>query len=355
MAAYFDSGFCVRKPSWHRQENLLDEYPKDYDEARTLAGLDWEPTYSDMYVPEVMPLSMFEDAATVIPEGAIEVARNDGFITLHVPVDGFRAIVRSDNRHVLATPKDSWELITHNQMGELIEAYTAAWRKAGATVMYETMGSVKEGGLVWVLVKLDEPFNIKGDDSATYPFAVLLNAHDGSASCRLTPTMVRVVCWNTWKAAEYDAEASGTGIVLRHTGDMEAKLAQAKETLSTMRDEALAWQEQANDLASLRIDDGVVKMFLEEFIPIPEAATERHRNMRAERQSIFRKLYAESMTNGDLPDTAYKLVQTAGEYLDHIRPARSADTYLSRTVLDSDPIKRKIIPLVRELAAVGAN
>jgi len=40
---YFDQGFCVRRPSWHSKESILQEFPDDWSMARELAGLDWEP------------------------------------------------------------------------------------------------------------------------------------------------------------------------------------------------------------------------------------------------------------------------------------------------------------------------
>jgi len=333
MPAYFDTGFSVRQPMWHGLGNVLDDYPEDWDDARRLAdAADW----------------------AVNDEATAWVAMEDTEVL--VPVDGHKAIVRDDTGMVLATPSDSYELIYHHQMGELLEAYTQAWRKAGADVKFETAGSVRDGRAVWALVWLDEPYHAPGDDSPTYPFAALLNAHDGSAACKLLPTQVRVVCWNTWNAASMAGDRTGHQVVIRHTGNVADRLEQAKAGLAAMRDEAKEWQLLAEDLAGININDAVVRTFLDEFIPVPEGASERTRNSRQERQATFRKLYDESPTVAPLPDTAYKLVQAAGEYLDHLRPFRSRDTYLSRTMLTADSHKPAVMRLVRNLAdeLVGA-
>jgi len=50
-------------------------------------------------------------------------------------------------------------------------------------------------------------------------------------------------------------------------------------------------------------------------------------------------------------NTAYGLVQAGIEYLDHLRSYRNSDTYLGRTLLRDEPLKRKLVPMVRELAA----
>jgi hypothetical protein len=138
--------------------------------------------------------------------------------------------------------------------------------------------------------------------------------------------------------------------VLRHSGDVGARLEDAKASLAGMRDEAKEWQVLAADLASININDAVVRTFLDEFIPIPEAASERTRANRAERQAAFMAMLTDSPTLAPLPNTAYKLVQAAGEYLDHLRPFRNPDTYLARTMFSSEPIKGGAIKLVRQLA-----
>lgn len=373
MAAYFDTGFSVRHPSWHRQELLLDDYPTDWADARKKAGLEWEPTYADLYVKRLVPAicrlcaapygqphdETCEFVATstlgivhqdaCVPEGAVPVDANDDGIVCHVPTSRHQAIVRNDTWAELATPLDSFKLIYHSQMGELLDAYTESWRKAGAEVKFETAGSIRGGAMVWALVWLDEPYHVPGDDSPTYPFAALLNAHDGSAACKLLPTQVRIVCWNTWKAAEFEGERSGHQTILRHSGNVGERLEDAKRALGEMRDEAKAWQVAASDLATLNVDDDVFRAFLDDFIPIPEGAADRTRNERLSRQETFRKLYTESPTCEPLPNTAYKLVQAAGEYLDHLRPFRSSDTYLSRTMFTADTTKTSVVRRVREL------
>lgn len=385
MAAYFDTGFSVRTPMWHRQGTVLEDYPTDWTDARAKAGLLWEPTYADLFVQQVVPAvcrrcaaplgSLHTDLCPGVeldadltpfggtdvraeqcgPDGCVPVRpvlgpndRIDGYL-VHTPTAGHQAIVRDDNWAVLATPTDSYRLIQHSQMGELLEAYTEAWTKAGAQVKFETAGSVRGGAMVWALVWLDEPYHVPGDPSPTYPFAALLNAHDGSAACKLLPTQVRIVCWNTWKMAEAEGDRHGHQVVLRHTGNVAERIEDAKVGLAGMRDEAKEWQVAAADLASLNVSDAVFATFLDEFIPVPENASERTRTQRAERRSLFTKLYMESPTTEGVRGTGYGLVQAAGEYLDHLRPYRNADTYLARTMFSAEPIKGGVIRKVREL------
>src|SRR4051794_24397637 len=101
MSAYFESGFCVRTPSWHRGENLLSDYPKDVDDARAKAGLLWEPeereTYQRLWVPvdernseDIFTNHVHEDAVSgVIKHEILRAVKNH------------KLIVRNDSENVL--------------------------------------------------------------------------------------------------------------------------------------------------------------------------------------------------------------------------------------------------------------
>jgi len=354
MSDYFDTGFCVRQASWHGKETLLQEHPENWADARRLAGLEWEPAYAPIYVERLIP------AEQEVPAGAVLIGRadlSDGTFArrYHVPQGDHKAIVRDDTWATLAVPSESYELIYHRQMGELLEAYLESWQKAGARVRYETAGSVEGGKRVWALVVLDEPWHAPGDPSATYPYAAITNAHDGSAACRVTPLNVRIVCANTWRMADLEAGAHGHGVVIRHTASAADRIEEAKATLAGMRDEAKQWQMTAEELARINVTDAMYRTFLDEFIPVPEGASDRTRGQRDERRKVFTALYegttaASALTMEGITGNGYGLVQAAGEYLDHLRPYRTPDTYLARTLLRPESIKGGVVKLVRELA-----
>lgn len=322
---YFDSGFCVRTPSWHRKELLVGEHPTDWNEARKLAGLEWEPQSAPVYVGT----------------GASGIG--------NVQLEGYRAITRSDTGAVLNVAADSYQLITHEAMGQLIEAFMGA----GANVRFETAGSVKGGGAVWALLRLDEPWQVSGDESLTYPYLALLNAHDGSAACSFTLTSVRVVCWNTWSAADEEGQRTGSRYVIRHTGNMEAKVAEAKVALAGLRSKATEDRELFEALAQQPLSDAQLDSLTELFLPSPRdvgnVCTDRvHGNVLAAR-GAFRSNYDQSPTLDGLRGSKYGALQAMTEYLDHLRKAKTADSHLGRTVLRGEPLKRRALQLLEQV------
>lgn len=331
MAAYFDTGFSVRKPMWHGEGLVLDEYPSDWSEARRLAGLEWEPELVPMFTRTLNPTHLIDPAE---PEWTYD------------EVQGHQLVARNDTGAVLGPVTDSYGLVPHGEggMAEILEAVM------GEGAKFETAGSCKGGAQVWALAYLDEPTEVAGDDTATLPFIALLNSHDGTGACKLVATSIRVVCWNTYQAASLQGERSGRQFVFRHTGSVLNRIQEAKDALRGVRDEHKAWMVLAEELHAMPINDKALSVFVEHFIPEPDGGTERVRNDRQAKRAAFVKLYNESPTTDGHRGTALGLVDTAVEWLDHVRPYRSADTYLTRTLLRPEPIKANVVKLAREVS-----
>lgn len=176
MPANIESMFSVREMPWHEEGVVLPDYPGSWAEARTLAGLDWDPVSAPVY-----------GLSGINPDG-----------TEHFePIDGWKSIIRSDNGAVLSLNRDSYTVIDHSEMGEIVEAVLAQ-----PNVKWETAGVIDAGRAVWCLAYLDEPITIPGDNSPTLPYLAITNRHDGTAACALRATAVRIVCANTFRAAE---------------------------------------------------------------------------------------------------------------------------------------------------------
>jgi hypothetical protein len=123
MPANVESMFSVRQMPWHRKGDILDDYPGTWAEARVLAGLDWEPVLAGIYLAQW----------------------HTGLNPAYEPVEGWQAITRSDTGQVLSVNRDSYTLIGHGEMGEIVEAVLAQ-----PNVKWETAGGARwwPGGVV---------------------------------------------------------------------------------------------------------------------------------------------------------------------------------------------------------------
>lgn len=340
MPAYFDTGFSVREPMWHGQGIVLDDYPVDWTDARKKAGLEWEPAVRPCYVR--MPI---EDPTESTPAGCYPIADLSD-PSMMVPLPDHKLIVRDDNEHVLGVVGQGYELVDHAEMGGILESILGLEH-----VKFETAGSCRDGAQVWALAYLDEPYTVAGDESETFPFLALLNSHDGSGACKVVATQVRVVCWNTYRAAEMQGERTGRQFVFSHTAGIHDRIEEAKQALSGVRDEAKEWDALASELFGLKVDDEQLAEFLAAFLPEPigEVASKRvHSNVEKARK-VFRTLYLDSPTTEGHRGTALGLIDASVEYLDHVRGFRNSDTLMGRTLLKPEPLKARALTLVREL------
>ena len=112
---------------------------------------------------------------------------------------------------------------------------------------------------------------------------------------------------------------------------------------------------EAEILMGTPFGDDLFATFLDEFIPIPHDASNLTKANRASKRAEFSKLYFGGETMEGLHGTTYGAIQATGEYLDHYRPFRSQDTYLTRTMLSPPAEKVRSFRLIRELAGVGVT
>lgn len=325
MPANIDTMMSVREMPWHGEGQVLAGYPGSWAEARVQAGLDWDPVTSPVYTADGM---------------------NEDGTPHYAPIGGWKSIVRSDTGAVLSLNKDTYEVIDHGEMGEIVEAVLAQ-----PNVRWETAGSLEGGRQVWCLALLDEPIQIPGDPSATFPYLAITNRHDGTAACGLRATAVRIVCANTFRAAELEGERHGCTYAFIHRGNWKDRIKDARSAVSGARAEFRAYADLAAGLLQIRITPKQREIWVREFIPSPPDGLASDRvlnNVEAARTAV--RAILDSPTTAQVQDTAYGLVQAAGEYLDHVRAARTWETRLGRTLLRPEPLKHRALTLAREAA-----
>ena len=327
MAANVESMFSVRETPWHREGLVLADYPGSWEAARELAGLAWDPVAEPVYA-----LTGMDEQGPV-----------------YAQLDGWKRIARSDTGTTLSVNRDSYALIDHGEMGEIVEAVLEL-----PHVRWETAGSLDEGRAVWCLALLDEPVTLPGDDTVTLPYLAITNRHDGTGACTLRATAVRVVCANTFRAAELEGERTGTTYAFRHVAGWRDRVRDAREAITGARREIRRYADLAERLLGIRVSAGQRELFICEFLPMPSEGliSERVKRNVHEARVSMRGLF-DSPTCTPVANTAYGLVQAAGEYLDHVRVSRSWETRLSRTLLRPEPLKARALTLARDVIAAG--
>jgi len=253
-------------------------------------------------------------------------------------IDGYVANVRNSDGNVLGIVSDSYKIVQNEEAF----AFTDALIDTGE-VKYETAGSLNKGRQVWMLARLPETILV---NDKTIPYLVFSNCHDGKGSVRVAITPVRVVCQNTLNIALREAER---GWSVKHMGNMEYKLEEAKRTLGLARHYMIELNKKAEYLASISVSDALVKEMLEELIAIPDdAGIKKESNVISLRNKFMEKYNEQNVRK--FRGTAWGVVNATSDFATHTPPLRMTDTYQERLfekTIGGNPIVDKMYDLLK--------
>lgn len=333
-----DTVISVRDAGWHGLANVLDDYVTP-EAAREMA-FPWEPVTMPLY-------------------RAVPVVKDDGTVTTeYEEVPGIKGVERSDNGEFFGSVGEDYVHATNKELTEIAESIEGI---DSGSVRVETAGSLKGGRKVWMLLRLNDPIEVKGDPhGATIPYFALQNSHDGYGSFRGQALMTRIICDNTAQAADLEARARNHEFTFRHTSGLKNRIEEAKQAVAMWRESVKNWQALMDELVATTINEDQKQAFIDGFIPMPiSTATVSSRvmtnieNARGEFNAIMT-----GITTEGIDGTAYGLVQAAIEFNQHVRGTRGAselakqESKFKRAYLDRDRQIQVAVDLAREVATV---
>ena len=329
MAHHWDTGFMVRQPSWHRLERaVLAESPKTWEAATSEAGLTWEV--------ETEPVYDVDDSG------------------MTSPIPGWQKIIRDDKEQlgerVLAIQPSSYAVIRNREFGDVID--TVMGRQADEDPLtFEALFSLYGGRMIVALVYFDEPLNLGDiDGSKTYSYCAFASRHDGSGGLRGIPTNVRVQCANTMNTAEA-LDGRTVGFTIRHTSNWEQRVAEVSMQLQAARGDTQKWVEFAQQLAGWSVSNRQRDTYLKRMFPVADDMGQRKiDNQLANRETI--RTLLEGPTCKDLGNNGYALLMATTEWNDHYRAHQSADSFVSRQLLQKEDGKARSARILRHMAGI---
>lgn len=174
--------------------------------------------------------------------------------TKRIELTGYRGHVRVDNDAPLGVVTEGYQQFTNRDLWELLDSLAGQ----DAASVLESGGSLFGGRRVFGCIKLPQVIRVGADIVETY--MVGSNGHGGFAGLNIYPTSVRPECANMLRWSERDL---GKGISLRHTGDLAAKVKQAKVAMGLAQEEVRKFEAQVQCLHAANLSVAQVKHFLE--------------------------------------------------------------------------------------------
>jgi phage/plasmid-like protein (TIGR03299 family) len=308
MPAEVESMMYVGEPPWHGLGVRVHEAP-DSERALVLAGLDWAVESRPVY-----------DA-------------NGN------PIEGYRANVRATDNKVLGVVGSRYRVVQNR------EAFAFADALLGEGVTFETAGSLYDGKRVWLMARLQEPYDLAGDETTVY--LVVVNSHDGSTPVRLVVSPVRVVCANTLNMAIQHAYRTYS---IRHTGDFMVYASQAREALGLARE----YLDRLNGEAERMLRETWSRRDWDQLVtalfPLPDEASDRQiATVQAKREFLHRQLMAADLDN--IRWTRWGALQAVAAYTSHAGPMRETATWRDARMarfLDGYPLLQRAYDILTE-------
>jgi len=126
--------------------------------------------------------------------------------------------------------------------------------------IYETAGSLRKGAVIWILAKLNDMIYIKDDpNEAIAKYVLLKNSHNTEMALQVVATPIRVVCMNTLRQA---IARSRNGFYAKHTGDITARVGEARETLSLINKQYDYFKIGADIMANKQVSESIIRQTL---------------------------------------------------------------------------------------------
>jgi phage/plasmid-like protein (TIGR03299 family) len=331
-------GFFVRTPSWHQLEDkvLLDS-PVSWEDARRQANLTWE----------VQSEPVYSRSNTWAPTSMLPT---------YSAVAGWQAIVRDDLEdgnpgRILAVQKDTYAVIKNADYGDVIDTVLGRGKDSDDDPLnFEALFSLYGGRAIIALMNFEEPLKMSWDPSDVFRFLAFISRHDGNGGLRILPTNVRIVCGNTWSAAEA-ADNKGYGTNIRHTRNWQDRLAEVSRGIMMARGDTAKWMQFSEELAMWKVNNRQRDRFLTRFMPASDDMTTRIRDNVMKSRDQVRTILSSATCEG-IEHNGYGLLQAAGEYADWGRTHKDQDSLVSRQVLIKDPLKVNAARILADMAGV---
>ncbi|MFZ6772345.1 DUF932 domain-containing protein [Undibacterium sp. SXout7W] len=226
-----------------------------------------------------------------------------------------KVLYRSDTKAALSVVSNRYQVV---QPREILEFYRDLTEVSGFEL--ETAGVLKEGRKVWALAKTNQSATLKGNDVVN-AYLLLATACDGSLATTAQFTSIRVVCNNTLAVALNNSSGS---VKVPHNTNFDAQAVKRQLGISVASWDAFMYRMKTLSERKVKSHEAM-NYFLRVFTD-PSNTASGLTNERAMKK--VQELYDGQGKGAELTSskgTAFGLLNSVTEYVDHQKRARTTD------------------------------
>lgn len=277
------------------------------------------PAYGSVATP-VAPLATVEEA--IVEAGLdYEVSLKPLFTSEGVEVPMSRGVYREDTQQVIGVVGNRYHVLQNRAAAETLAAVVGKDK-----AVFESGGTLRDGAIAFLVLKLVEDIVLPGDDVIERRF-LFYTTHDGSGMTRVMSLPFRLWCSNQLNAAIRVGKKTGDSLALRHTASIAERLKEAERLLTFERKFYDIFEETARAFLRTPFRDRQMKDFAEAMFPSrrPEGEAPPPQTVAAREKVI--ELFTEGQGQKGNPaalGTAWAAFNAVTEYADHFRRTRTA-------------------------------
>jgi len=220
------------------------------------------------------------------------------------------AIVRDSDNHLYNVVSDKYTILQNEQAFDFI-------KYIDEDIEFVNAGETKSG-FIYVIGKL-KTFDILGDKFTTY--VIFQNSHTAKHSLSMTVCPLRFVCKNQFRLM---FKESNNTFTIKHTRNIESKVANAATTLNTVHEYMNIFEAKANEFASTKVSSNQITKFIESMFPITEHTGDLAKNRIELERAKFINAYNHD-DNGNFKGSVWGLLNGISDYTTHNESVRKID------------------------------
>lgn len=259
--------------------------------------------------------------------------------------DGTRMVIpnrfitaRREDGHTYDVVSDKFEIVQNRDAFDFV-------KYMGDELTFEKAGET-QNGMVYIIGKLPG-VNILGDKFV--PHVIFRNGFSGKVKITAAICPLRIVCQNQFNFA---FKNTSNTVQIRHVGNAEAKLAEAREVLKLSADYMQELNSMAEHFAAMKLSRASAERITDYLFPMPteEMNPFKRKSLEDARTAFIAAHDAED--NRNFRGTAWGMVNAYTDYLTHKEPAgKREDRFEGKFV--NTTFKIAMDPIVRAIETVA--
>lgn len=278
--------FVDRTTTWHAIGKDVQEC-KNMEQVLRASGLDYEVTKKPVFT-------------SVVDDGTLVEVPN-------------RFMTVNSNGKMYDIVSDKFQLVQNREAFEFVDFM-------GDELSYEKAGET-QNGMVYIIAKLPS-VNILGDEFT--PHVIFRNGFSGKIKITAAICPLRLVCQNQFNFAFKNAQNT---VSIRHVGNAEAKLQEARDVLKLSADYMQELDQMAEQYVGIKLTPAQVDRVLDQMFPVAdrESMNPFKLHQLEDARTKFRNAY-NADDNSNFRGTGWGLVNAYTDFITHKPAAGKAAT-----------------------------